>query len=96
MTTWKKDASGMSASTSLGNGLIESRQLSAIPPEDTILAADPIPNPAIDLIKAQLDALDIKRIRPTAEGDAAYLATLNVQAVALRAQLSGLPLTIQP
>ena len=37
-------------------------------------------------IDAQLAALDIKRIRPTAEGDTAYLATLNDQAVALRAQ----------
>jgi len=38
-------------------------------------------------IKAQLDALDIKRIRPTAEGDTAYLTTLNAQALALRGQL---------
>src|ERR1019366_6675833 len=37
-------------------------------------------------IDAQLLALDIKRIRPTTEGDTAYLATLNAQAVALRAQ----------
>jgi len=38
-------------------------------------------------IKTQLDALDIKRIRPTAEGDTAYLTTLNAQALALRGQL---------
>jgi hypothetical protein len=41
-------------------------------------------------IKQELDALDIKRIRPVAEGDAAYLATLNDQALALRAELQGL------
>ena len=41
-------------------------------------------------IDAQLSALDIKRIRPTAEGDTAYLATLNDQAVALRAQRAAL------
>ena len=41
-------------------------------------------------IDAQLAALDIKRIRPTAEGDATYLATLNAQAVALRAQRTAL------
>jgi len=38
-------------------------------------------------IIAQLNALDIKRIRPLAEGDAAYLADLNAQIVTLRGQL---------
>ena len=37
-------------------------------------------------LQVQLDALDIKRIRPTAEGDTAYLATLNAQAISLRGQ----------
>ena len=46
----------------------------------------PVP-PTKDQIKAELAALDLKRIRPVAEGDATYLATLNAQAVALRAQL---------
>lgn len=34
-----------------------------------------------------LAALDLRRIRPLAEGDAAYLADLNAQVIALRAQL---------
>lgn len=38
-------------------------------------------------IIAQIAALDIKRIRPIAEGDAAYLAIINQQVLALRAQL---------
>lgn len=38
-------------------------------------------------IKAQLAALDMKRIRPLAEGDSAYLAKLNEQVKALRGQL---------
>lgn len=52
--------------------------------------ADPVPNPRIAELKSELAALDIKRIRPTAEGDTAYLATLNAQAVALRAELQAL------
>ena len=39
------------------------------------------------VIKAQIAELDLKRIRPMAEGDTAYLATLNAQITALRAQL---------
>lgn len=38
-------------------------------------------------IKAQIAALDLRRIRPLAEGDTAYLADLNAQIVALRGQL---------
>lgn len=38
-------------------------------------------------IKAQIAALDLRRIRPLAEGDTAYLADLNAQIVALRDQL---------
>ena len=52
--------------------------------------AAPVPNPRISELKSELAALDIRRIRPTAEGDAAYLATLNAQAVALRAELQAL------
>ena len=51
----------------------------------TLSPVVPVP-PTQDQIKAELAALDLKRIRPTAEGDAAYLATLNAQAVALRGQ----------
>lgn len=35
-------------------------------------------------ITSMLNALDIKRIRPIAEGDTAYLATLNAQVQLLR------------
>lgn len=38
-------------------------------------------------IIAEIAQLDIKRIRPLAEGDSAYLATLNAQISALRAKL---------
>lgn len=38
-------------------------------------------------IKAQIAALDAKRIRPLAEGDSAYLDMLNTKIVALRATL---------
>lgn len=41
-------------------------------------------------ILGELAALDVKRIRPLAEGDTAYLATLNKQAVELRAKLKEL------
>ena len=42
------------------------------------------------VIKAQLAALDQRKIRPLAEGDSAYLATLNAQTLALRAELATL------
>lgn len=41
-------------------------------------------------IKIELSELDQRRIRPMAEGDTDYLATLNAQAVALRAELQDL------
>lgn len=47
-------------------------------------------NPRIAEIKADLSALDFKRIRPLAEGDTEYLTTINAQAVALRAELTAL------
>lgn len=54
-------------------------------------AIDPnTPNPRIVEIKAELVALDMKRIRPLAEGDTEYLATINAQAVVLRAELAAL------
>lgn len=52
--------------------------------------ADPIPNPRVDQIKQELAALDVKRIRPLAEGDADYLATLNAQTLTLRNELKEL------
>ena len=48
------------------------------------------PNPRIAELQAALIALDVKRIRPTAEGDAEYLSTLNAQAVEMREELRGL------
>jgi len=38
-------------------------------------------------ILAQIHALDLKRIRPLAEGDTSYLTTLNDQIIVLRAML---------
>jgi hypothetical protein len=57
---------------------------------NTPLPADPLPNPRIAQIKAELAALDTRRIRPLAEGDTAYLDGLNAQAIALRAELQSL------
>ena len=42
------------------------------------------------VLLAQLESLDVTRIRPLAEGDMVYLAVLNKQAVDLRAKLQGL------
>ena len=47
----------------------------------------PTENPRIAAIKAELDALDFKRIRPIAEGDTVYLAELNKQVLTLRSEL---------
>jgi hypothetical protein len=52
---------------------------------DSVIVPDsPDPNIAI---KAQIAVLDLKRIRPLAEGDADYLKVLTDQIVALRSQL---------
>lgn len=47
-------------------------------------------NPRIGEILKQLAALDQRKIRPLAEGDAAFLATLNSQTAALRVELAAL------
>lgn len=54
--------------------------------------SDFVPTPVFipglaEQLQQELDALDLKRIRPTAEGDVAYLEGLNAQAVAMREQL---------
>lgn len=49
--------------------------------------ADPVPNPRIAEIKAELDALDFKKIRPLAAGDTEYLAKLQEKTVALQDEL---------
>lgn len=52
--------------------------------------ADPVPNPRIEQIYSQLAALDLRRIRPMAEGDTVFLATLNARARSLRDELGSL------
>lgn len=58
--------------------------------DNTPEPADPTPNPRIAEIKAELISLDFKRIRPIAEGDTEYLATLHAQVLALRAEHTAL------
>jgi len=41
----------------------------------------------IQEIEQELNALDLKRIRPTAESDASYLAMLNAKAIDMRDQI---------
>lgn len=52
--------------------------------------ADPLPNPRIAAIHAELEALDRKSIRALREGDAARIDDLEAQAEALRVELRGL------
>lgn len=52
--------------------------------------ADPVPNPRIQQIQAELDALDKKLIRPMSEGETERVAELVAQKAALRAELGGL------
>ena len=93
MITWQTQPDQATA-TYFDGSLTIRMLLSAIPSTDTILPYVPSPEEmkaeAIASIDAQLVALDIKRIRPTAEGDTVYLAKLNEQAVALRSQRSAL------
>ena len=76
------DEDGLSRTSGLASALV--------PEGAEILPADPVPNPRIDQIKQELAALDARKIRPLAEGDTAYLATLNSQTVALRTELGAL------
>lgn len=41
-------------------------------------------------IKSKLNAIDLMRIRPIAEGDSDFLSKLNAQALPLRAELAAL------
>lgn len=61
---------------------------------NTPLPADPVPNPAIAAIDAQLADIDFRSIRPVREGDAVFLATLTAQAVELRAARALLQKTV--
>lgn len=51
-----------------------------------------IPEPInrISIIQAELNVLDMKKIRPMATGDTTYLALLNAQSDVLRSELKGL------
>lgn len=61
----------------------EDEELEIISRKNAPLSKDEINAP----ILAQINALDLKRIRPLAEGDTSYLATLNAQISGLRQQL---------
>lgn len=52
--------------------------------------ADPIPNPRISEIKAELASIDQKSIRAIREGDTVRIAEWEAQAQSLRAELAGL------
>jgi hypothetical protein len=93
MTPWKLSIDGLSATRYLDDGIsMESRMIESIPEEElaTAIPADPTLNPRISEIKSELASLDIRRIRPLAEGDTSYLATLNAQVLALRTELATL------
>jgi hypothetical protein len=71
MTIWKTDRSGLTASTQYANGSAESRLLSAIPSEDTILPVDPLtPAEQRSIIQDQINLLEGKQLLPrvTREG----------------------------
>lgn len=70
-----------------GAWLVADRPVPAAVPEQPQKTAEEI---RIEVIKAELAAIDIKRIRPLAEGDAVWLKTFNDQAVALREELNTL------
>lgn len=57
---------------------------------NTPLPYEPPPVDRKAEILGQLAAIDVKRIRPLAEGDTAFLQKLNEQAKALRAELINL------
>ena len=59
--------------------------------DEEVIAAQPVPpNPRIAAINGELAVLDMRKIRPIATGDIGFLATLNAQSDALRAELKGL------
>lgn len=91
MSYWKyTDNTNLVVFRTSPDGSMESCLASVLPEGTEILSADLVPNPRIAELKSELAALDIRRIRPTAAGDTAYLTTLNAQAVALRAELQAL------
>jgi len=90
MTTWKLDRSGTSASTTLDNGAIESRLLTAIPATDTILPSDPLtPAEQRAVIQEQIESLEREQMLPriTREGLLATAVTLAASQGITEAQL---------
>lgn len=57
---------------------------------NTPLPADPVPNPRIAEIHAELQLIDMKSIRALREGDSARIAALETQAETLRVELRSL------
>ena len=97
MTTWKyTDADNRVVSRTLENGGIASCLVTAQEVQDWIAAGNtPLPYvaPPVDRkaeLISQISILDIKRIRPIAEGDTEYLAILNSQIKTLRDELKTL------
>lgn len=78
----------------------EARLIEQYHVQDGVLVPKPAPTEAelahlarferIAQLKDALTAIDLKRVRPMAEGDADYLAQLNAQAATLRAELQTL------
>jgi hypothetical protein len=63
MTIWKTDRSGLSATSQ--DNITESRLISAIPPTDTILLADPLtPTEQRAAIQEQIDTLERQQLLP--------------------------------
>lgn len=73
------------------DGVSRMSMLASELPADTVIEpADPVPNPRIAQIHAELEALDRKSIRALREGDATRIADIESQAEALRVELRGL------
>jgi lysylphosphatidylglycerol synthetase-like protein (DUF2156 family) len=59
-------------------------------PTDPVFSESELKSQRVGQIKSALAALDQKKIRPMAEGDATFLASLNTQTAVLRDELKGL------
>ena len=76
---------------SIGDGPTREAVLAWLAAGNTPRPADPVSNPAIAAIDAQLAEIDRKSIRPAREGDIVFLAGLTAQAIELRAARALLP-----